>query len=41
LEPDHYEALVQLSLLEKKRGDMQSARHLDERAVRAQRTKTP
>ena len=41
LEPDHYEALVQLSLLEKKRGDMQSARHLDERAGRAQRMKTP
>ncbi|MEI8233403.1 MAG: CheR family methyltransferase [Verrucomicrobiota bacterium] len=42
LEPDHYEALVQLSLLEKKRGDAKAARQLDERAGRARRkNKTP
>ncbi len=34
LEPEHYEALVQLSLLEKKRGDARAAHTLDERARR-------
>jgi chemotaxis protein methyltransferase WspC len=37
LEPDHYEVLVQLSLLERKRGDAKAARQLDERAGRARR----
>ncbi|MDD5349956.1 MAG: hypothetical protein PHQ12_07080 [Chthoniobacteraceae bacterium] len=37
LEPDHYEALIQLALLEKKRGDAKAARQLEERAERVRR----
>lgn len=34
LEPDHYEALIQLSLLEQKQGNTKAARQLEERARR-------
>lgn len=39
MEPDHYEALIQLSLLEQKRGDIKAARRLEERARRVRAKK--